>query len=310
MSHVKPMPPSTCTAARALSIGRLAGEELGGARRPRRRRRPRVVEDRGRRVGRAAGQADADEHVGQQVLERLERADGHAELLALEGVVAGDVERGLRRRRAASPRSSTVPEAPQPVGRRRVADLRPRRQRSRTADRRERVERVERPSRRAGSPRSTRTRRPARSTSERVDSAACSTRIGSSVTRDRVEPADDALAPSVSRRRRAARPSADHRTGRATRWAPSCSNTMAASTTEAERRRRPRRPAGRSTPRSASSAHVDRIGRRRRSRRRRRSSGEAGRAERRRRRPAAPADRRRGGSPSAVPACLKFAGNI
>ena len=55
-----------------------------------------VVEDRRGRVRRAARQFDAHVHVGEQVLDRLERTDRHAELVALERVRRRDVERALR----------------------------------------------------------------------------------------------------------------------------------------------------------------------------------------------------------------------
>ena len=93
MSHVKPMPPSTWTAVLGVRDRRVRASELG-----RGGSRCGVVvagfvEHRGRGVGGALGQAGADVHVGQQVLDRLERADGRAELLALERVAPCDLER-------------------------------------------------------------------------------------------------------------------------------------------------------------------------------------------------------------------------
>ena len=55
-----------------------------------------VVEDGRGRVRRAARQLDAHVHVGEQVLDGLERTDRHTELMALERVRRRDVERALR----------------------------------------------------------------------------------------------------------------------------------------------------------------------------------------------------------------------
>ena len=56
---------------------------------------PGIVEGHAGGVDRAAGHLGAGEHVGHQVLERLERADRAAELLALLGVGHGQVGGGL-----------------------------------------------------------------------------------------------------------------------------------------------------------------------------------------------------------------------
>ncbi len=92
MSQVKPIPPSTWTAVDAFSMAASAGEQLGAGGGPDGVVAGRVVEHRGGRVGRALGQRGAHVHVGQQVLDGLERADGGAELLALERVGPGDLE--------------------------------------------------------------------------------------------------------------------------------------------------------------------------------------------------------------------------
>ena len=100
------MPPSTCTADRALRDApprRRAAwprDRPGGSLTGRIRRT-----GRGRRVGRAPGEPGADVHVGEQVLDRLERADRDAELLPLERVRNGPRPARLRRRRPACRRS-------------------------------------------------------------------------------------------------------------------------------------------------------------------------------------------------------------
>src|SRR5262245_12798827 len=66
--------------ARVLERG-LARQELGRGCRARRVTDARVIEHGGCSVGRAAGKGGAYIHVGEQVLDGLERADGNAELL-------------------------------------------------------------------------------------------------------------------------------------------------------------------------------------------------------------------------------------
>ena len=96
----------------AVALERLAGGERGGVagqglgHRHMGRRVGIVVRDRPRgAVHERAGELDRDAGVGEVVLHGLEAADGHAELLALLGVVDGEVEHPAgEARRAARPR--------------------------------------------------------------------------------------------------------------------------------------------------------------------------------------------------------------
>ena len=77
------------------SLARNAGTVAGGGLGHRGGQRSALVvlgdRERGE-VGGGAGPLERDQHVGELVLDRLERADGHAELLALLGVVERHVE--------------------------------------------------------------------------------------------------------------------------------------------------------------------------------------------------------------------------
>ena len=181
------MPPCTWIAARAFSSGGLAGEQLRGGAGADRVADLRVVEHGGRGVGGAAGEGGPDVHVGEQVLNGLERSDRDAELLALERVAARRLERGVgdaEQHRRAQDRADAGA-----CGRRRCASptRAPRGSASAAPDGRERIERSERLEARAGptpaqtntpSARSTaarRSRRRARRGSDRRCASACST---------------------------------------------------------------------------------------------------------------------------------------
>ena len=223
------MPPCTWIAARAFSTPprpraasrrrwRATGSPMPG-----------IVEHGGRRVGGAAGEGGPDVHVGEQVLHGLERSDRDAELLALERVAARRLERGVGRRRAAWPRVRTVPTRRSVDGVARVADARAARQRVGAPDGRERIERRERLERGQVRPRADEHAVGAQH-EQRVD-------LGGVLDDDRIarragllDAADETLA-ARRRRRRTSAASVVHRTGPPTRCAPSCSKTIAPSTT-------------------------------------------------------------------------------
>ena len=129
--------------ARVLERG-LAGEQLRGGAGADRVADLRVVEHGGRRVGGAAGEGGPDVHVGEQVLDGLERADRDAELLALERVAARRLERGIGHAEQHAPRSGPCPTRRSAGGVARVAHARAARERVGAPDRRERIERRDR----------------------------------------------------------------------------------------------------------------------------------------------------------------------
>ena len=86
----------------AVDLDALLGDEslavAGGRFRDARRQLPPAVvlgDGHGSEVGGGAGLLEADEHVGELVLDGLERADGTAELLPLLRVLQGEIEEGL-----------------------------------------------------------------------------------------------------------------------------------------------------------------------------------------------------------------------
>ena len=94
-SHVKPMPPCSWIAARGRRAARVRRPRLGDRRRAGQLRRVGVGRPR-REVRRRAAALGVEQHLRRLVLHGLERADRHAELLALLDVLDGHVERALR----------------------------------------------------------------------------------------------------------------------------------------------------------------------------------------------------------------------
>ena len=220
------MPPCTWIAARAFSTRGLAGEQLRGGAGADRVADLRVVEHGGRGVGRAAGEGGPDVHVGEQVLNGLERADRHAELLALERVAARRLERGVGHAEQHGRAEHRADEAQRRRRRARRRRARPRGSASArptgvsgssgaSGSKRGQVRLPRRRTRRRRAARAARrSRQRARRRSDRPSRRACST-------------------PPTSRSPRAAPSTHDaasvvHRTGPPTRCAPSCSKTIAA----------------------------------------------------------------------------------
>ena len=122
-SSVKPTPPKICWAVAVTSRNVLAREQLGHRRELRRPagrwRGPRPPR------GRACWRRRAGLGVGQVVGDRLERAEGLVELLAVLGVLDGDLQGVARRRRRPRPRAGScrrrtaVPRRPAGARRRR-----------------------------------------------------------------------------------------------------------------------------------------------------------------------------------------------
>ena len=257
------MPPSTWTAARAFSIGRLAGEQLGRADRAldvahARGRRGRPPPRRWRcgpaRCGRTCPPSCASAPGTWRSAGRTARARGRSR---------GPPAARCRRRRAAAPRSAPWPRARSRAARSAVADLRPRGELGEPPDRGQRVERLERLGGGQLGSLDARRRRRRRRTSRTSRSAACSTRIGSSIGRGGVVATDD--------RRRRRRPRTGEHGGAEGRPQDRPLDQVQAELLEHQRpprpargrdRRRPRGPAGANTPRSASSVHRS-IGQRR-----------------------------------------------
>ena len=122
---------------------RFAREHLRGAHGGRHVAGAFVVDDRRGRVRRAAGELDAHVHVGEQVLDGLERTDRHAELVALERVRRRDIERALRDADELRGREHRAGEA-QPSRVVRSADRLPARQVGEREGGRQRIERFAR----------------------------------------------------------------------------------------------------------------------------------------------------------------------
>ena len=118
-SHVNPMPPCTWMPDLPLREGGVAGHDLGAAAaaRPGRRRSGRRARTAAR-VHRGTRDLGPHEHVGAEVLDRLERADHPPELLALLGVRGRELG-GARRaspscRRAGEHGADEAARAPRP----------------------------------------------------------------------------------------------------------------------------------------------------------------------------------------------------
>ena len=94
-SQVKPMPPWTWMLASRGALRRFRRHQAGGVDAHGPAGVGGLVDGHGGGVHAGPGDVDGDDGVGQQVLDRLERADDLAELLALAGVLGAHVDRGL-----------------------------------------------------------------------------------------------------------------------------------------------------------------------------------------------------------------------